>query len=208
MSIPFSLSLFVDSGSHIKFIRPSMDAAVRAALVPQTGADPNGVESSNFTSVADLQGTDGTLMGLSNPPSSGETPISVTTLRPSALNKIEGFLLRGERRQAYHYALDQKLWSHAMIIASGIDKEAWQEVVNEFLKTELGTQPPSMGPSNGRESLRVVYSLLSGQGAKAGNVIPEKTNFRKVNESFFFGKFINWYLRLVCQIPLLYYWPL
>ncbi|KAH7871832.1 Sec23-binding domain of Sec16-domain-containing protein [Lentinula edodes] len=155
---------------------PSMDAAVRAALVPQTGADPNGAESSNFTSVADLQGADGTLMGLSNTSSSGETPISITTLRPSALNKIERFLLHGERRQAYHYALDQKLWSHAMIIASGIDKEAWQEVVNEFLKTELGTQAPSMGPSNGRESLRVVYSLLSGQGAKAVHQLVPKTS--------------------------------
>lgn len=88
--------------------------------------------------------------------------------------------MRGERRQAYHYALDEKLWAHAMIIASSIDKEAWKEVVNEFVKTELGVrdvqraalvghgkdQVPPL--SNGREWLRVVYSLFSGQGPAAG----------------------------------------
>jgi len=108
-----------------------------------------------------------------------ETPISVSTLLPSALDKIQEFLVRGERKQAYHYALDEKLWAHAMVIASSIDKEAWKEVVNEFVKTELGVrdvQRSTLGgrgkdqvppPSNGREWLRVVYSLFSGQGPAA-----------------------------------------
>lgn len=151
-----------------------MDGAVRAALAPQTSIDTN--EGSGFTSIADLQGSDSAFMGLSGTSSSNEIPISVTTLRPSALDKIEAFLIRGERRQAYHFALDQKLWAHAMIIASGIDKDAWQEVVNEFLKTELASQTvsststPTMGALTGREGLRVVYSLLSGQGAKSGTL--------------------------------------
>ncbi|KIK57809.1 hypothetical protein GYMLUDRAFT_61199 [Collybiopsis luxurians FD-317 M1] len=159
---------------------PSIDAAVRAALVPQAVTDTSASESSGFTSVADLQGSDSAFLGLSGSANSNETPIAVTTLRPSALNKIEGFLLRGERRQAYHYALDQKLWSHAMIIASGIDKEAWQEVVNEFLKTELASpstvSASSMGNPNGREGLRVVYSLMSGQGAKSVHQLVPKTS--------------------------------
>lgn len=106
-----------------------------------------------------------------------ETPISVSTLRPSALIKIQEFLLRGERRHAYHFALDEKLWAHAMVIASSIDKEAWKEVVNEFLRSELGVkndgprQPTFLKNSevttNGREWLRVAYSLFSGQGPAA-----------------------------------------
>lgn len=105
------------------------------------------------------------------------TPISVTTLRTSALDKIEEFLLRGERRQACNYALDQKLWAHAMVIASSIDKEAWKEAVNEFIKADLGVKGeanfalPGRNDSpatNGRESLRMAYSLFSGQGAAAG----------------------------------------
>lgn len=110
-----------------------------------------------------------------------ETPISVSTLLPSALDKIQEFLVRGERRQAYHYALDERLWAHAMIIASSVDKEAWKEVVNEFLKTELGVRETlrrSTPHVNGkgvtsqqtkeREWLRVAYSVFSGQGPTAG----------------------------------------
>lgn len=142
-------------------LRPEIDAAVRAALVPRLDATINGEGTaamiSGFSSYGDLHGA--TMQ-------SNETPISVSTLRPSALDKIQDFLLKGERRQAYHYALDEKLWAHAMVIASGIDKEAWKDVVNEFLKTELAGGPSSAG--DGREALRVAYSLLSGQGAAAG----------------------------------------
>jgi len=114
---------------------------------------------------------------------SSENPITVSTLRPSALAKIQDFRLRGERRQAYHFALDEKLWAHAMVIASSIDKEAWKEVVNEFIRTELGAkddgrrlpampkinEPPPQ-ETNGREWLRVAYSLFSGQGPAAGKL--------------------------------------
>lgn len=66
-----------------------------------------------------------------------------------------------------------------MIIASSIDKESWKEVVNDFLRTELGSkEEASRGVStngggiksltNNRDSLRVAYSLYSGQGAAAG----------------------------------------
>lgn len=68
-----------------------------------------------------------------------------------------------------------------MVIASSIDKDAWKEVVNEFLRTELSstTQETMPGlssvikttepsPTGGREWLRVAYSLYSGQGAAAG----------------------------------------
>ncbi|KAG6814357.1 hypothetical protein H0H92_010943 [Tricholoma furcatifolium] len=139
-----------------------LDSAVRLALVPRLEGT---FGSSGFQAVADTP-----LPGF--PPDSQETPISVTTLRSSTLDKIQDFLLRGERKQAYHVALDEKLWAHAMIIASSVDKEAWKEVVQEFLRTELGTATPAENVNGGsafpgRESLRVAYSLFSGQGAAA-----------------------------------------
>jgi hypothetical protein len=111
------------------------------------------------------------------PGSFDEPPISVTTLRSSALDRIEELLLQGDRRQAYRFAADERLWAHAMVIASSIDKEAWKEVINEFLRSELCTKEvmrsesfTSLGnqPQRGRESLRVAYSLFSGQGASSG----------------------------------------
>jgi len=100
----------------------------------------------------------------------------VTTLRATALDKIQEFLLRGERRQAYHYALDERLWAHAMIIASSVDKDAWKEVTSEFIRAELGVTDEArlssdVPLSNGREGLKVAYSLYSGQGAVAGKLL-------------------------------------
>ncbi|CAA7271684.1 unnamed protein product [Cyclocybe aegerita] len=105
-----------------------------------------------------------------------EVPLSIVNVRSSTLDKIEELLLQGDRRQAYQFAMDEKLWAHAMVIASSIDKEAWKEVVNEFLRSELSAKDDgnrhlaSHSPhasKNSRQSLRVAYSLFSGQGAAA-----------------------------------------
>lgn len=100
------------------------------------------------------------------------------TLRSSQLNKIQQLLLHGDRRAACQYAADEKLWAHAMVIASNIDKEAWKEVVTEFLRSELSSKESSLGSlhsmdlksvqSNGREPLKVAYSLFAGQGSASG----------------------------------------
>jgi len=147
---------------------------VRRALVPRL-ADEADSDLAKFSTPADGFGALGSL-------ASNEAPISVTTLKPSALEKIQEFLIRGERRQACHYALDEKLWAHAMVIASSIDRDAWQEVAKEFIRAELGskdvkdsgTRPNDPRrdslptPTDGRESLRVAYSLFAGQGAASG----------------------------------------
>jgi Sec23-binding domain of Sec16 len=104
-----------------------------------------------------------------------ETPIATYHLRSSALDQLQSLLIAGERRQACHYALEQKMWAHAMLIASSLDKDAWKDATNEFIRSELGVQTTaaaslrsdganSQSVSNGRESLRVAYSLFSGQG--------------------------------------------
>ncbi|KAF8636665.1 hypothetical protein AX17_003471 [Amanita inopinata Kibby_2008] len=160
---------------------PSIDTAVRIALVPRLDGcliSP----ASEFTTIADAHTIlpESGSFGLAHNPSDPDPVIAVNTLRSTSLDKIQEFLIRGERRQAYHYALDEKLWAHAMVIASSIDKEAWKEVANEFLKTELRAKDDSTqnlpcftGKNssntqlNGREGLRVAYSLFSGQSSAA-----------------------------------------
>jgi len=157
------------------FRRPQLDSAVRAVLVPRLEANDPGT---HFTTTADTLTE--TPFGAPSA-NSDETVVSVTALRGAALDKIEEFLLRGERHQAYHYALDEKLWAHAMVIASSVDKGAWKEVVNEFIRADLGVKCDNSfalhGRTdskaltvNGREGLRVAYSLFSGQGAAAGKM--------------------------------------
>lgn len=155
-------------------LSPQIDSAVRLALIPHLENSIGVVAETPVPMVG---------LGLSVVPDvHSETPLSTTVLRSSALDTIQDLLIRGERKKAYHYALDEKLWAHALVIASGIDKESWKEAVNEFLKVELaskalnGTAPSmhaSSGQSNhGREALRVAYSLFSGQGAAAGMLFP------------------------------------
>lgn len=96
----------------------------------------------------------------------------------SQLDKIERFLVGGDRRGAYHYAADEKLWAHALLIASSVDKEAWKEVVTEFARSELANVDPGATATrspdskenhrDGREPLRVAYSLFAGLGAASG----------------------------------------
>ncbi|KAJ7449829.1 Sec23-binding domain of Sec16-domain-containing protein [Mycena latifolia] len=176
---------------------PQIDAAVRAALVPRLEATSGGAadipgnsQAPAFSSIADIPRplADPSGVPYSNATASvDEVPMATSTLRPSALDKIQDFLLRGERRKAYHYALDERLWAHAMVIASSIDRDAWKEAVNEFLRTEVGAKDnrprttaslpgadASQSLTNGREGLRVAYSLFSGQGsASVQELVPQ-----------------------------------
>jgi hypothetical protein len=113
-------------------------------------------------------------MDLSN--SSSEAPITTYSVKSTSLDRLGDLLVRGERKKAYQYALDEKLWSHAMVIASSLDKDAWQEAVTEFVRTELGSttsfDSTGTGASTGREPLRVAYSFFAGQGAGAREFSP------------------------------------
>jgi hypothetical protein len=158
--------------SEITHPSPEIDAAVRAVLVPRLG-DVSGREQSTAPKTApysfDSAATSSLSLSAFDP---HDRVLSVQTVKASALDTIQGLLAQGERRAAYRYALDERLWAHAMIIASSIDKEAWKEVVNEFIRSELNAQgvadctvPDATASGTGREPLKVAYSLYSGQGA-------------------------------------------
>ena len=151
-----------------------MEASVRAVLVPRI-KDASSLEQSLTSPKATPYGLDSgvTPLGLStfDP---HDRVLSVHTVRSSALDKIQDLLAGGERTAAYRYALDERLWAHAMVIASSIDKEAWKEVVNDFIRSELSSQVsvdgtgPNQRDAIGREPLKVAYGLYSGQGAASG----------------------------------------
>ncbi|KAI0797906.1 Sec23-binding domain of Sec16-domain-containing protein [Abortiporus biennis] len=149
-----------------------IDAAVRAALVSQSS--PTDSSSDSLHTAVALTSTSYSSLSLPIHDST-DYDIAVHTLRSSHLDKIQSLLVRGERRAAFQYAADEKLWAHAMVIASSIDKDAWKEVVAEFVRSELEdkdtvTSAPgkSIGrPSHGKEALRVAYSLFAGSGAAA-----------------------------------------
>ncbi|KAI0062273.1 hypothetical protein BV25DRAFT_1804047 [Artomyces pyxidatus] len=183
---------------------PKVESCVRSALVPRLNdsgntTSTNGpIATSSYTvpgldSLASTSEIGYPTLGL--PVSDSQDSIlSTTTVKASVLDKIQEFLMRGDRRKAYHYALDERLWAHALVIASSVDKEAWKEAVNEFIQAEVGSKGIanlSVGlrgkePStvSGREALTVAYGLYSGQGAAAIQaLIPKSLGMPKMGDT-------------------------
>ena len=165
----------------LSYISPQIDAAVRAILVPQLG-DVSGVEQSTSPKTAPYSFDAAAMSSLSlSSLDPRDRVLSVQTVKASSLDTIQGLLAKGDRRAAYRYALDEQLWAHAMVIASSVDKEAWKEVVNEFIRSELNSQgvtdstsPDATVSGAGREPLKVAYSLYSGQGAASSTCVSSR----------------------------------
>lgn len=75
------------------------------------------------------------------------------------LREVEHCLIKGQRRDAVTLAKDNKLWTHAVIIASGMDKDTWQDVVRAFMDETLDDRSD--------QTLKTAYGLFSGQDVKA-----------------------------------------
>lgn len=125
-----------------------VDQLVQQVLVPHLATSG---QNSAFAVAADL--------GNNNYETSAK---SVPQATSRDLDTIQTHLLRGEKREAVQYALNNRLYSHALVIASGTDRALLTEVVQDFLAFELGGEL-----AQGREALKVAYSLLSGGGPAA-----------------------------------------
>lgn len=149
-------------------VSSSIEWAVRSALLPRL---------QNET----ISAGDDSLLGQSlytpylSMTESTET-MAVHYAKNSSLDRIREFLIRGEKLKAYHFAMDEKLWAHAMLIANSVDAQSFKEVAKEFIHSELGVKhilhanTEQTPQANGKESLRVAYSLLSGHGASSSRL--------------------------------------
>src|SRR6201999_663830 len=63
-------------------------------------------------------------------------------------------LLSGDREGAVFHAMDSRLWSHALIIASTMERSLWGQVVREFVRQEVKTA------GENTESLSALYEIF------------------------------------------------
>lgn len=92
---------------------------------------------------------------------------AISPLRSSAsLDVLQDILRSGDRTGAVRYAMSVNLWAHALVISSCVNKVLWKEAVNGFVSQELTTGGGDL-QANGREALRVLYALFSGQTQSA-----------------------------------------
>ncbi|KAL9128215.1 MAG: hypothetical protein Q9217_003061 [Psora testacea] len=103
------------------------EKAVRALLSPELGQDDAApVQSSSNAS----------LLGITRRGGSISIP---SLVRPETMEQLRKALLHGEREQAVWHAVDSRLWAHAMLLSSTLDKSIWKQVAQEFVRQEVKT---------------------------------------------------------------------
>ncbi|OGM50292.1 putative COPII vesicle coat protein Sec16 [Aspergillus bombycis] len=73
-----------------------------------------------------------------------------------SIESIRNSLLVGNREKAVWDAVDNRLWGHAMIIASTLDRSVWKQVVQEFVRREVKST------TGNSESLAALYEIFAG----------------------------------------------
>ncbi|KAI7864453.1 Sec23-binding domain of Sec16-domain-containing protein, partial [Spinellus fusiger] len=151
-----------------------VDTAIRdmLQLVGSGGGDEE--DSSNF-SVPAYEQTLSTAHGNSN---GGNATAMMTAsvagevdYSDSVLDKLQKYLIKGDREGAVEYAVQEDMWAHALIISSCVNKELWKKVTNHFIERELCATPESKqtrvyhNVMGNKQALRVLYALFAGSGA-------------------------------------------
>ena len=84
------------------------------------------------------------------------TSLKAEAIDPLVISNIQRHLLRGEREKAAWLAVDHRLWSHAMLIASTLDRAVWKQVAQEFVRQDL-----KVGTTN-TQALSAIYEIFAG----------------------------------------------
>ncbi|KAL6242750.1 vesicle coat component [Rhinocladiella similis] len=97
--------------------------------------------------------TDSEISGIYRP--SGNNA-RIDSVDPMAVENLRKRLLSGDRQAAVFHAMDSRLWSHALIISSTMERSVWSQVVREFVRQEVKT----VGENS--ESLSALYEIFGG----------------------------------------------
>lgn len=138
---------------------PELEKSVKEILIPEAtnaAADdqqPFGITASSLALTTASQ-------------SNAVDPNALATYNLTAdfLRSMRACLMQGDRQGAIRKALDQKMWGHALLIASSVNQSVWRDTVETFIRTELrGTG------SKDFDSLRFLYGMLGGEGSDTVN---------------------------------------
>lgn len=123
----------------------SAQNAIRSILSPElTVGDTASLPPKSFNS---------SLLGISR--NGGSRSIS-NPIEPEAMEDLRKLLLHAEREKAVWHAVDNRLWAHAMLIASTLEKNVWKQVSQEFVRQEVKTF------GDNTESLAALYQIFAG----------------------------------------------
>jgi hypothetical protein len=139
------LQVLVDNDGSLEG-NPTAEAAIRKVISPEEHDSATDQEGS-FATAADL-------VGGGRPRSN--TVIQPDPIDPKAVEELRSLLTKGDREKAVWHAVDQRLWAHAMLLSSTLNKDVWKQVVQEFVRKEV----KKIGRDN--QALAVLYEIFAG----------------------------------------------
>ena len=136
------VQVLLDNDGHVE--GPVAEAAIKKVLSPHDSAqaDPD----ASFSTAADL-----VRRSRSNTSNAQAEPIDVR-----AVENLQSMLAKGDREKAVWHAVDHRLWGHAMLLSSTLNRDVWKQVVQEFVRKEV----KNIGRNN--QALAVLYEIFAG----------------------------------------------
>ncbi|WFD27702.1 hypothetical protein MNAN1_002706 [Malassezia nana] len=89
--------------------------------------------------------------------------IRTYALRQGFLEELQPMLQQGDLQRAVEYAMEEKMWAHAMTISQQLDPSIRNRVIEEFMRYELDSPPPDNMLYKDYTSIKVAYALYSSQ---------------------------------------------
>ncbi|KAL1643965.1 vesicle coat component [Diplodia intermedia] len=165
------LEVFVDHDGHLEG-SDAVNQAVRKILSNGHEEEPQ------FSSPVDVMGSGSV---------STAEPID-----PKSVEQLRAHLFKGDREKAVWEAADKRLWGHAMLIASTLNKDIWKQVAQEFVRQEVRKV------AGDNQSLAALYEVFAGNweesidelvpaSARAGFQMVSKTDRSGANTNVFQG---------------------
>lgn len=137
------VKILVENDGHLEG-SPEIQNSLRQVFVPNLPElGPDGSLISPFATPSGFGS-----LGVSSQPDAAADP--------QWMEELRNLLLLGEREKAVWAAVDRRLWGHAMILASTMDRAIWKQVVQEFVRREIKSSAANT------ESLAALYEIFAG----------------------------------------------
>lgn len=133
------LEVFVEHDGHLEG-SDAVNTAVRKILTNGQDDEPQ------LSSPVDIMGSAATTGSVN----------AAEPIDPHSVGQLRAHLLKGDREKAVWEAADKRLWGHAMLIASTMNKDIWKQVIQEFVRQEVRKV------SGNNQSLAALYEVFAG----------------------------------------------
>ncbi|KAI9759234.1 MAG: vesicle coat component, partial [Candelina submexicana] len=138
------LRVFVEHDGVLE-ANPAVEKAVRLVLSPEV--EPEAAEyQPQYATGADSMGISKTI----------GSSMRAEPVDAQAVEELRQSMLKGDRERAVWHAVDKRLWAHAMLISSTLNKQIWKQVIQEFVRQEV----KNIGDNT--ESLAALYEIFAG----------------------------------------------